>query len=284
MSYFKEFKEINEEFQDEHPRIYFWVCMFIGIYTVFFVFTAALWLIRYASLVSGHDSKIFGDIGAAFGFWSSGFSGVGLIVVAYTLLLQSKQIKGAEMNASAESFERSFFNALNLLQEARENVSYVSNGFIQGPRAVTCMVDAIKKKNLDSPDNQTIDSCITKGGKLSQQNIEDRVNKFFFVHKQGDTFLHIVHFIEATLEILKSYQTRVEGDDSEEYARMLRSVITHNEITLLALYAISEKGTKLKELTDQFKLFENLDPQIAYAASLDKYFNYIVAESHYHRK
>lgn len=216
----------------------------------------------------GEDGR--GTIGDMFGAVNALFSGLAFAGLIITLLYQKEELslQRAELSQTRQElesqckefeqqnktlkqqrFDNTFFNMLTLQQEIINNIRYVDN-----------------RRSYDFRNKQQINEKTTFEGRqvfgyfygnhlrdaITEKGVDvyDRLN---FVPTFDHYFRHLFHIVKFI-----DNSTLIDEVDKNEYASMLESQLSKNELRFLFYYGQSAKGKhQLKPLIEKYSLLRS---------------------------
>lgn len=233
----------------------------------------------YISAVRKWDMEA-NEIGDAFGYWNSIFSGVALIGLVYSLILQGSQIKEQGDQLRKDNFEATFFKSLEMLKtmsgEVRNPDLFISerdeNEKIQGMEVfdyVRFYLELVRPGVL--PDG-TFTIGVKKGNPLDKISCGYSLNDFFNImyDELSDNFGPYYCFFYNLLSMVDE-STFLK--DQQRYANLIRSTLFQSHVILLALNCASECGAKkFRPLLVKWRILKYLPMGIVEKFELKKFY------------
>jgi len=243
---------------------------YIGLFVLFaFIITMICFIVIMMSVLSDVD---WSDCSFSKGYMSNignflaGTLGVLLSFVSFLLMwktfsVQRKQFAMQNDLQRQSSFETTFFNLLDSLDQVRENTIKILSHTDMSTDSLTSwhkkMIHAFK----DSGENVKLNS---KDIESQVEATEGVVAKIYeeFVEENGYAgfyFRYIYNIIRFTIDYWSDYAIR------RKYIDLLCARLSDEEMSLIFYNALSKYGlnqderSKFKELLDNYQVFENLN-------------------------
>lgn len=205
-----------------------------------------LWNVSFSDLFDKAREGTFGD---SFGTLNTLFSGLAFSGVLITLMFQRKDLSETRKQIASQQVESQFYNMLSQQQEvvrgldlqSREDNEVIARGrdcFREWHENLHNMYKDISDKQ------RLLDPYALSYGCL------------FELHK-SDLGLYY--------RSLYSVFRYIEGcghDDSKEFGRVLRSLLSDYELVLIFYNCLTEKGENFKRFVYAHGLFDNIDPTL----------------------
>ncbi|WCJ61886.1 putative phage abortive infection protein [Agrobacterium tumefaciens] len=204
-----------------------------------------------------------GPWGDTFGALNAMFSALAFVAVLFTLTQQQKQIDDAATDQHLQRFERTFYELLRLLREARDAVEYrYSDQYEGGGRerekdyeAKVWGTEAFKRaqfemahwvgvwwKNINEPpSSDDLASLYTR-----------------FVHDRYEsTFAPYYRLLYTTLMRIKT-DPKLSDEDKNRYGNLLRSQLTSHEVAMCCYNGLAAVSGSFKQLLTEFRMIKYL--------------------------
>ncbi|MFK0339190.1 putative phage abortive infection protein [Agrobacterium deltaense] len=240
-----------------------------GLVITFGILAAVLWAAWAASPLIFHlfgltwEPDQVGPWGDAFGALNAMFSALAFVAVLYTLRQQQKQIDDAATDQHVQRFERTFYELLRLLREARDAVEYrYSDQYEGGTRPFEKNYDekvfgteAFKRAQFEmaywvSVWKQNIPKPISSDdiGSLYEERVHDRYES---------SFAPYYRLLYTTLLRIKN-DAKLSTDDKHGYGNLLRSQLTSHEVAMCCYNGLAHVSGSFKELLTEFRMIKYL--------------------------
>lgn len=196
------------------------------------------------------DSLREGTFGDSFGTLNALFSGLAFSGVIITVLLQRKDLKEARAQASNQQIESQFYNLLAQQQE-------VVRGFdLQNKKT-----NEVIARGRDCFRDWTEGLFQLYAEFSDDSSSQDASN----AHNESYDLLFEVYRSDLSLYFRSLYSVFrfIENSGyakSNEFGRVVRSLLSDYELVLLFYNCLSPRGIKFKRFVSEHALFDNLDP------------------------
>lgn len=240
-----------------------WVLIVTGVLAV------ALWLLCAALpyllpfLGFEWNPTDIGPWGDTFGALNAMFSALAFVAVLFTLTQQQKQIDDAATDQHLQRFERTFYELLRLLREARDAVEYrYSDQYEGGTRqlekdyeAKVFGTEAFKRAQFEMAfwvetwrENIQNPMASEDLGNLYTQRIHDRYES---------TFAPYYRLLYTTLLRIKT-DPKLPTVDKHRYGNLLRSQLTSHEVAMCCYNGLAHVSGSFKQLLTEFRMIKYL--------------------------
>ncbi|MET4633289.1 putative phage abortive infection protein [Kaistia defluvii] len=212
-------------------------CLFAGQYVVL------------SALGHGWAPDKLGQWGDSFGALNALFGSLGFIGLLATLWMQGDQIEQQKSEGAVardeqhrQRFESSFFQLLSLMREARDGIKY---GSFRGEAAIQQMATILSrsvsvKGAICSIDDQILE--IIKEYELSFGYSQNTVGRYCRV------FHNILKKIDSDKMLPEA--------EKNDYARLLRSQLSDDEVSLLGVNGMYLGYLKYKSLVGRYRILK----------------------------
>ncbi len=229
--------------------------MKLGVVWLVGAMALALWGLFAAQYVVfgylGHDwvPDKLGQWGDSFGALNALFGSLGFIGLLVTLWMQGGQIrKQAEEAETArkeqhrQRFESSFFQLLSLMREARNNIK------LGGSSGEGCI------QNIAHLLSRSVDGA---GGNLSPEiRVQSIIREYEVIMISGQNtigrYCRVFHTILKRIDLDRVLSPSEQND----YARLLRSHLSDDEVTLIGVNGLLPDYQKFKDLVGRYKILK----------------------------
>lgn len=225
-------------------------------------------------------SEMLGQLGDTFGALNALFSALAFVAVLYTLkqqkddvsrqlkqqradlARQQKQIRSAERDQHLQRFERTFYELLRLLREARDDVEFrYSSDYLRdgGPtdRDASDRVDgteAFKRANFEL--RHWASRAHRQAGSVSSEELAEIYMKY--VHRRYESTFAPYYRLLYTL-LLRIHEDEVLIDiQKHRYGNLLRSQLTSHEVAMCCYNGLAAVSGRFKELIVEYRLLKYL--------------------------
>lgn len=208
-----------------------------------------LWILNWSMVILFPDTR--GTIGDVFGVTNSLFSGLAFVGVAVAILLQREELDRTKIalerqdkQAYQQNYEGFLFRLIEMLGGITDNIQATINSV---PQKGKIAIDFIADKDLKSRLART-----HPGAALP--DFETTYSEFFMQYK-----VQLANYFRLVFYIFKSIKdSSIDEEMKRYYARLVRSLISDQEITLLFFNGISTHGAHMKPLIEEYALLNNL--------------------------
>ncbi|QKK22793.1 putative phage abortive infection protein [Rhizobium hidalgonense] len=217
-------------------------------------------MLPYIAPVIGFDWKpeILGQWGDAFGALNALFSALAFVAVLYTLRQQQKQIDDAATDQHLQRFERTFYELLRLLREARDDVEFRYSDNYKG---------SSREKEPNYGDRVTGTEAFKRAQFEMKYWVEaDRLDADHFTTESvADIYLQCVHNryestfapyyrLLYTILIRIKTDTKLTPDEKHRFGNLLRSQLTSHEVALCCYNGLAAVSGSFRSLLIEFKI------------------------------
>lgn len=205
---------------------------------------------------------ILGQWGDAFGALNALFSALAFVAVLFTLRQQQKQIDDAASDQHLQRFERTFYELLRLLREARDGVEFrYSENYHGGTRETekgygdrVTGTEAFKRAQFEI--KYWIESEELHNGPLPSQRIAEIYLNF--VHNRYESTFAPYYRLLYTMLLRIKTDPKLSVDEKQRYGNLLRSQLTSHEVALCCYNGLSAVSGSFKELLVEFRIAKYL--------------------------
>jgi hypothetical protein len=233
---------------------------------------ALLWLHHNATHIllrtQPLDHGDYGAFGDGFGHINSLFSALALIGVIYSLHLQEKELRSLGSTFKIDSFEKTFFNMLDLFVQQREKFNNgdvaekyrrVGSDYIGGFWHDIYNM-AAKHVKEDTPNTLKVRDVMHELGRADYRKLlEVRIPQH---HPESYSMTTYLRSIETTLNFIENYlphhQDQVSEEIKNKYNSIFFSQLTLHEILFICLFAIAHPETSVAKLSIKSKISSEL--------------------------
>ena len=216
-----------------------------------------------------------GQWGDAFGGLNALFSALAFVAVLFTLHQQQNQIDEAAQDQHLQRFERTFYELLRLLREAREDVEFrYTDGYDGGTRTKEKNYDelvtgpeAFKRAQFEIrywAEVEELHAGRVSSGRLAEiyvTNCHDRYES---------TFAPYYRLLYTILSRIKN-DLKLEVEEKHRYGNLLRSQLTSHEVGLCCYNGLSAASGSFKELLIEFRIAKYLPEEFGRRILQDHY-------------
>ncbi|MGI0525980.1 putative phage abortive infection protein [Rhizobium giardinii] len=225
------------------------------------------WVCQYLLFqLFGHqwESATLGQWGDTFGALNALFSALAFVAVLFTLkqqrddlARQQKQILAAERDQHLQRFERTFYELLRLLREARDDVQFrYSSEYLnsisssESKRVRVAGTEAFKRAQFELL--HWIEVAETSSAKLSSDEFGQLYIKR--VHSRYESTLGPYFRLLYTL-LMRIHEDKVLKDiEKHRFGNLLRSQLTSHEVALCCYNGLAAVSGSFKGLVTEFRL------------------------------
>jgi hypothetical protein len=209
------------------------------------------------SIYGYYGSFISGIVGT---FWYL----VGVIVYFIALNNQQKQLSEQFKEIQYSRIENNYFQLLKVHNEIlnliEENFEEIHLKNVKGKKffeeLATQIFLSYKRKN-DNMTESFIDENTSKNNILEIYNIYFKKYKGSLAHYFRNLF-HIIKYIDSNT-YLKEYNINIKETKKYSYIRILRSILSTDELVILAYNSITNEGNEFIKYCNRYFLLKNLD-------------------------
>lgn len=233
----------------------------------FFVSLAVVFIclvlgVTYMVQNSEADRGTFGDM---FGFANAVFTGLSIVGLLYTILLQRKDINIQRDELSKQNevtyiqnFESTFFQMIALYNNFLENLT---RGVTKGRTILRAISERITGDMRDH---------VVLNGKIDLEVCRRLFSRTYNLY--GSEMEHHMRIIISIIELIDTTQ-RI---DKMKYVRILKANLSLDDLTLIYYGIIYKENFRIKNLIEKYPVFEdienqNIDPSIAQYYSSNVY-------------
>ncbi|WP_192937591.1 putative phage abortive infection protein [Sinorhizobium meliloti] len=233
-----------------------------GIGALLVWFTWALFPFLAPRVGVGWNSETLGQWGDAFGALNALFSALAFISVLFTLKQQQRQIDDATNDQHLQRFERTFYELLRLLREARDAVEFrYSDNYDGGERKKekdyefkVTGAEAFKRAQFEV--KYWVEAEEIHVGPLT----EARVSEIYIQHvhnRYESAFAPYYRLLYTILLRIKSDQ-KLSVEEKQRYGNLLRSQLTSHEVALCSYNGLAAVSGSFKQLLIEFRILKYL--------------------------
>ncbi|WP_343680002.1 putative phage abortive infection protein [Chryseobacterium arthrosphaerae] len=233
---------------------------------VLFIFSVLGFTYMIQNSNSYDERGTFGDM---FGFANALFTGLSVVGLLYTILLQrndlnvqSYELKKQTDSIHIQNFESTFFQMLSLFHEIVNSLEIVEyDEVVKGRRVFGVLNQKIKEKIFDY-------TLTDEYQHRSSYEIEDLIRYVHFekedVAKVYDTVYAkysdvLGHYFRSLYHIIK-FTDGYDGINKQKYLSIARSHLSNSELVLLYYNCLHKNGVlKFKPLVKKYALLKNID-------------------------
>lgn len=236
---------------------------------VFFIFAVLGFTYMFKNSTDFTERGTFGDM---FGFANAMFTGLSVIGLLVTILLQRKELREQTDLVHKQNFENSFFQLLTMFNSIVNNMSITSmESTYKGRDAFTAMADSFKRSLVVKTNNGrglNMDQILDLIKKFDREKVVKEYDSFYQSHKEYlghyfAAFYHILNYIHITKNIDKSF-----------YISIARSQLSSFELILLFYYGVSKVGKgKMFPLLKKYDVLHDVDYELMCNESPKSYYN-----------
>lgn len=206
--------------------------------------------------------EMLGQWGDAFGALNALFSALAFVAVLLTLTQQQKQIDEAATDQHLQRFERTFYELLRLLREARYDVEYMySKEYEGGTRKKeanyadrVCGSEAFKRAQFEI--KYWVDVQLAANGKPSSKAVAAVYDRI--VHERYESSFAPYYRLLYTLLLRIKSDKKLKPEEKERYGNLLRSQLTSHEVALCCYNGLSAISGSFKDLLSEFRIAKYL--------------------------
>lgn len=215
-----------------------------------------LWDVPFNEIAPAVREGVFGD---SFGTLNALFSGLAFSGVLITLLLQKKDLSETREQVARQQIESQFYSMLELQQEVVRNFDLQegSNKSVisSGRDCFKIWVAGVRhyyEKFAVEQDLQLAQSQYPAS--LRHEDVVIHAYETLFEKHRSDLGVYfrslysVFRFVEGSKHV-----------DSNQFALVIRSLLSDNELVLLFYNCLSLRGEKFKKYVYRYALFDNLE-------------------------
>jgi len=225
-------------------------------------------------------SEVLGQLGDTFGALNALFSALAFVAVLYTLKQQKddvarqleqqrqdltrqrSQIRSAERDQHLQRFERTFYELLRLLREARDDVEFrYSRDFLQeaastdrGSADRVEGTEAFKRANFEV--RHWAGRANLQSGSISSEALAEIYMKH--VHGRYESTFAPYYRLLYTLLLRIQEDEVLDPVQKHRYGNLLRSQLTSHEVAMCAYNGLAAVSGRFKSLIVEFRLLQYL--------------------------
>lgn len=212
------------------------------------------------------DVSKLGAWGDTFGALNAMFSALAFVAVLFTLTQQQKQIDDAATDQHLQRFERTFYELLRLIREARDAVEYrYTDQYEGGTReqekdyeAKVFGNEAFKRAQFEMAYWVS-----TWGRNIEKEMTSDDLAQIYtrFIHDRYEsTFAPYYRLLYTTLLRIKT-DPKLSIEDKQRYGNLLRSQLTSHEVAMCCYNGLAAVSGSFKQLLTEFRIIKYLPPE-----------------------
>lgn len=211
------------------------------------------------------NPEVFGQWGDAFGALNALFSALAFVAVLYTLHQQQKQIDEAATDQHLQRFERTFYELLRLLREARDDVEFRYSDEYKGSspktesdhRSRVTGTQAFKRAQFEV--KYWLDIRTAEQGDLPEDVVRDIYLKCV-LDRYESTFAPYYRLLYTILLRIKA-DPKLTEEEKCRYGNLLRSQLTSHEVALCCYNGLSSVSGSFRTLLTEFRIAKYLPKQ-----------------------
>lgn len=226
------------------------------------------------------DAATVGQWGDAFGALNALFSALAFVAVLVTLkqqrddvarqlgqqrddlARQQRQITANEHDQHLQRFERTFYELLRLLREARNDVEfrYSDNYFADGGSSDRSRTDRAQGTEAFKRANLELRHWIARTHQSGDDLTSDAIAKLYLKHvhsRYESTFAPYYRLLYTLLLRIKE-DTILSEPQKHRYGNLLRSQLTSHEVALCCYNGLAAISGSFKDLIVEFRLAKYL--------------------------
>lgn len=217
-------------------------------------------MLPYIAPLIGIDWKpeVFGQWGDAFGALNALFSAFAFVAVLYTLRQQQKQIDDAATDQHLQRFERTFYELLRLLREARDDVEFRYSDKYEGRsrekepnyRDRVTGTEAFKRAQFEI--NYWVEAERLDKGNLTAGSVADIYLQC--VHNRYESTFAPYYRLLYTILIRIKADTKLTSDEKHRFGNLLRSQLTSHEVALCCYNGLAAVSGSFRNLLIEFRI------------------------------
>lgn len=257
--------------ENNNGNIHFYMAL-----AVFIIF-AVLGLTFMIQNSSSYDER--GTFGDMFGFANALFTGLSVVGLIATILLQREDIniqrkelkKQAELIQS-QNFENTFFQMMNLFYKVIEQINY-SDGTnkYNGKAAISSIHNALfksaQKYDSEKQDLGYIDYSVTYF-EFTGEEIKNLIKEHFDNHKN-----QLSHYYRTLFSIISLIDSSIITN-KDVYINILTSQLSRTELMLLLYYGIYSDNQNHFDYIEKYSLLKDTDrSKLVYPSMIGTYNN-----------
>ncbi|WP_164854042.1 putative phage abortive infection protein [Sinorhizobium meliloti] len=210
-------------------------------------------------------SELLGQLGDTFGALNALFSAFAFVAVLYTLkhqrddlARQQLQIDDAALDQHLQRFERTFYELLRLLREARDEVEYrYSENYEGGSRQResdygTQVNGAQAFKRAQFELKYWVETHLVHKETISGQEVAEIYTKF--VHSRYESSFAPYYRLLYTILLRVKSDQKLKPAEKRFYGNLLRSQLTSHEVALCCYNGLASYSGSFKTLIEAFRL------------------------------
>lgn len=228
--------------ENDEGNIPFYVAL-----AIIFILTV-LGLTYMLQISSSYDDR--GTFGDMFGFANALFTGLSVVGLIATILLQRKDIniqreELSKQNDSAyiQNFESTFFQMIALYNNYIENLT---RGNLKGRTILRGIADRI---NTNIKDHLSF---------FQKIDLED--SRRLFLKSYSYYSSEMEHHMRIVLSIIELIDT-TQRIDKMKYIRILKANLSLDDLTLIYYGVIYKDNMRIKNLIEKYPIFEDIESQ-----------------------
>jgi hypothetical protein len=216
-----------------------------------------------------------GQWGDAFGGFNALFSALAFVAVLFTLHQQQNQIDEAAQDQHLQRFERTFYELLRLLREAREDVEFrYTDGYDGGDRIkennyddIVTGPEAFKRAQFELRywvEVEELHAGTVSSSRLAEIYITKCHNRY------ESTLAPYYRLLYTILSRIKN-DLKLDREEKHRYGNLLRSQLTSHEVALCCYNGLSAVSGSFKELLVEFRIAKYLPEEFGRPILQDHY-------------
>lgn len=232
----------------------------VGVGAIVLIVWFAWATLPYLAPLIGIDwkSDVFGQWGDAFGALNALFSAFAFVAVLYTLRQQQKQIDDAATDQHLQRFERTFYELLRLLREARDDVEFRYSDNYEGRPLETepnhrdrvTGTEAFKRAQFEI--NYWVKADTSGKEHLTAGSVADIYLRC--VHNRYESTFAPYYRLLYTILIRIKTDTKLTSDEKHRFGNLLRSQLTSHEVALCCYNGLAAVSGSFRKLLIEFRI------------------------------
>lgn len=209
-----------------------------------------------------------GQWGDSFGAFNAFVSTIGSAAVLTTLWVQGRAIKDQASDLHEQRFESTFFELIRILRELREAIRFTPSDEYRdiinhrGGEIINFSDGSVMHKLVPSEEfrgYQAITKIVAETSFWSDNN-NDQIKDIFTdkLYQRNENVLSPYFRIIYTVIRRIKDDSILNYDDKVRYANLLRSQLTSDEVTLLAINGLTEVSNDLDKLLIEYRMLKYL--------------------------
>ncbi|WP_160270695.1 putative phage abortive infection protein [Kosakonia sacchari] len=202
-----------------------------------------------------------GAFGDSFGWLTSLMSALAFWGVYRTLQLQmaeiervKKQVEEQSKKERQQSFENTFFNLTNTLQNIIGDMLFYDSKMQKDFEGRIVFVKYYEKLHGDISGKEILSLLDGNSEDVNRaKRILKRVSTSFF-EKRTQYIGHYFRYFISTIGYIENGV--IDDDDKKKYINIMKSQLSNYEMVIMFYYALTDSGANLKDAIERFTLFE----------------------------